>query len=353
MRRTRVIACFVLSLVVMPGTSPAQTFLMDLPLKSQGAQVSQTIGLTDVTISYHRPLVGGRQVWDSLVPYGQVWRAGANINTTIAFSDPVTIDGKPLDKGTYGLHMIPRADTWTVIFSRNATSWGSFTYDSAEDALRITVKPAPAEMHEALTYDFVDVQPTSAVVTMQWARLAVPFTVGVNVHDVVAASMKRQLRSLNRFNWLSWNEAATYILAQHEDLGTALAYADTSILNDDRFDNELTRSQALTALNRRDDAAAAQKKALALATPAEADGFARQLLAQKRSDEAFAIFRANAQRGAEWFVHDGLARAYSAQHKFGDAEKEMKLAVATAPASQKSDLTGLIKRLEAKQDINQ
>jgi len=87
---------------------------------SQRAQTTQRVGITDVTISYHRPLVNNRKVWDALVPYGKVWRAGANENTTISFSDPVTIEGKTLDKGTYGLHMIPAADQWTI--TRNATS---------------------------------------------------------------------------------------------------------------------------------------------------------------------------------------------------------------------------------------
>jgi hypothetical protein len=111
------------------GISSAQSFVLDLPRQSQRAEVSQRIGITDITINYHRPLVNDRKVWDGLVPYGKVWRAGANENTTITFSDPVLIDGKPLDKGTYGLHMIPNADEWTIIFSKNSTSWGAFTYD--------------------------------------------------------------------------------------------------------------------------------------------------------------------------------------------------------------------------------
>ena len=120
---------FCLLMAALSGISPAQSFTLDLPLQSQGAEISQRIGITDVTINYHRPLVNNRKVWGGLVPYGQVWRAGANLNTTISFSDPVVIEGKPLDKGTYGLHMIPNADEWTIIFSKNSTSWGSFTYD--------------------------------------------------------------------------------------------------------------------------------------------------------------------------------------------------------------------------------
>src|SRR5579862_4697321 len=186
----------------------AQSLVLDLPDQSQRAVVSQRIGLTDITIKYHRPLAKDRKIWGGLVPYGDVWRAGANINTTISFTDPLKIEGQSLDKGTYGLHMIPNQDQWTVIFSKNSTSWGSFTYDQAEDALRVNVKPQPADMHNALTYDFDKLQPDSAVVELQWEKLAVPFKVSVDVHDVVLASLKKQLRNLSQYTWLSWNDAA-------------------------------------------------------------------------------------------------------------------------------------------------
>src|SRR5208283_1668976 len=196
---------FCLLVAAMSGVSPAQSFVLDLPLQSQEARISQRIGITDITITYHRPLVGDRKVWGALVPYGKVWRAGANMNTTITFSDPVQIEGKPLDKGTYGLHMIPNADEWTIIFSQNSTSWGSFTYDEKEDALRVTVKPKAADMHNALTYDFDDLQKDSVVVELEWEKIAVPFKVSVDVHDVVQASLKKQLRNLSQYTWRRWD----------------------------------------------------------------------------------------------------------------------------------------------------
>jgi hypothetical protein len=345
---------FCLVMAALPSISPAQSFTLDLPLQSQGAQISQRIGITDITISYHRPLVNDRKVWDALVPYGKVWRAGANENTTIAFSDPVQIEGKPLDKGTYGLHMIPNADEWTIIFSKNSTSWGSFTYDEKEDALRVTVKPKTADMHNALTYDFDNLQKDSAVVELEWEKIAVPFKVSVDVHDVVQASLKKQLRNLSQYTWMSWDNAANYLLAEKISLDEALTYANKSIDNEDRYDDEMTKSQVLKALNRKDEAATAEKKALALAAPLQLHQYARQLLGEKRNEEAYAVFRDNAKKHPDqWFVHTGLARMYSAQSKFDDATKEMKLAMAAAPDDQKTYLDGLEKRLEAKQDINQ
>jgi tetratricopeptide (TPR) repeat protein len=344
---------FCLLMAVLSGLSPAQSLVLDLPLQSQRAEVSQRIGITDITIDYHRPLVNDRKVWGELVPYGQVWRAGANINTTITFSDPVQIEGKPLDKGTYGLHMIPNADEWTIIFSKNSTSWGAFTYDQAEDALRVTVKPKPADMHNALTYDFDQLQPDSAVVQLEWEKIAVPFKVSVDVHDLAQASLKKQLRNLSQYTWTSWDDAANYLLAEKISLDQALAFANKSIENEDRFDNEMTKSKVLTALNRKDDAATAQKKALSLGTPLQMHQFARQLLGEKHNEEAFVIFRENAQKHPDqWFVHVGLARMYSEQSKFDDAAKEMKVAVSDAPDNQKTYLDGLEKKLEARQDIN-
>ncbi len=331
----------------------AQSVILDLPRQSQRAQVTQRIGITDITIHYHRPLVNNRKIWGGLVPYGQVWRAGANENTTISFSDPVTIEGQPLDKGTYGLHMIPNADQWTIIFSKAANSWGSFTYNQSEDALRVTVKPQTSEMHNALTYDFDDVQPSSAVVTMAWEKVAVPFKIGVDVHSIVEAAMKKQLRGLGQYTWEGWDEAANYLLAEKVALDDALNYSNKSIEVEDRYDNEMTKSKVLAALNRKDEAETAQKKALELAYPLQLHFYARGLQGEKRNDEAFAIFRENAKKHPDmWFVHTGLARIYCSQGKFDDATKEMKLALAGAPDNQKTYVDGLVKKLEAKQDIN-
>src|SRR4029077_18433490 len=181
----------------------------------------------------------------------------------------------------------------------------------------------------------------------------VPFTVSVNVHDLVQASLKKQLRDLSQYTWMSWDDAGNYLLREKIALDDALKYANTSIENEDRYENEITKSKALTALNRNDDAATAQKKALDLASPLQMHMFARQLQGEKRSDEAFVIYRENAKKHPDqWFVHTGMARMYCAQGKFDDAVKEMKVALATGPDGQKSYLDGLVRQLEAKQDIN-
>ena len=208
-------------------------------------------------------------------------------------------------------------------------------------------------MHDALTYDFDQLQPDAAVVELEWDKVAVPFKVSVDVHDAVQASLKKQLRNLSQYTWMSWDDAANYLLTEKIAYDDALTYANKSIENEDRYDNEMTKSKVLAALNRKDDAAVAEKKALELANPLQVHLFARQLQGQKRNEEAFAIFRENAKKHPDqWFVHSGMARMYCAQGKFDDAAKEMKVALTGAPDNQKSYVDGLVRQLEAKQDIN-
>lgn len=347
-------ALFVVEgLLLLGSLAQAQSFVLDLPRPSQHAIITQRIGITDVTINYHRPMVNKRKIWGGVVPYGQVWRAGANENTTIQFMDPVTIEGKPLPKGTYGLHMIPGENECTVIFSRNSTSWGSFTYDQAEDALRVTVKPQSTDFHDALTYDFDDVTPNSSVVTLRWEKVAVPFKVGVNTHEVVAANLHNQLRGLSQYTWEGWDDAANYLLQEKIDLDEALKYTDRSIQTEARYDNNMTRAQVLDALGRKDEATTTRNKALTMANAIQMHSYARQLQMSGKADEAFAIYRENAKKNPDqWVVHVGLARMYSAQGDFANAAKEMNTAAAGAPEGQKQSLQAFAKRLEAKDDIN-
>src|SRR4051812_23163769 len=167
----------------------AQSAVLTLPDISQHARVAQRIGLTDVTIDYHRPLVRGRKIFGGVQAYGDVWRAGANLNTTIEFSDPVTVERRPLPKGIYGLHFIPGPSSWVAVFSTNSTAWGSFSYDEKEDALRVMLVPRSIELHEVLRYQFDDPTESSTVVTMEWERVSVSFNVAVNTPEIVARSL--------------------------------------------------------------------------------------------------------------------------------------------------------------------
>jgi hypothetical protein len=334
-------------------TATSETLMLDLPRQSQHALVTQRIGITDITVNYHRPLANGRQIWGKVVPYGQVWRAGANENTTITFTDPVTIDGQPLDKGTYGLHMIPGENQWTVIFSKDSKDWGSFSYKQEDDALRVNVKPQPTEAYNALAYDFDDVKPDSAVVTMRWDKVAVPFKVEVKVNDLVTASIRRQIHGLNQYYWEVWDDAAGYFFANKINLDEALKDEDQSIQSEERYDNLLNKSKILEAMGRKQDAEAFRTKALDKASALQLYFYGRQLQGDKKQDEAMAIFRSTAKKFPDyWTSHMAMARVYSAQGDFENALKEVKLSLAGAPDSNKANLENYVKRLQNKEDIN-
>lgn len=353
--RKRYILCVLLCLGLMLGVMPvfAQSALMNLPRPSQHAVLTQRVGITDITVNYSRPLVNGRKIWGGLVPYGEVWRAGANENTTIKFPDAVTIEGQPLAAGTYGLHMLPTENDCTVIFSKVYTAWGSFTYDKAEDALRVTVKPQATDMHEALTYDFDEVKPEAAVLTMRWEKLAVPVHIGVNTHEIVAANLRSQLRGLSQYTWDGWNDSATYFVTEKYNLDDALKYSDRSIQVEERYENLMTKSQVLDAMGKKDEAEAQKKLALAKANAVQLHLYARGLQGQGKQNEAFEVFKENAKKNPDsWIVHVGLARMYSAQGNFAEATKELNIAMNSAPEPQKPQLVGFAKRLDAKEDIN-
>ncbi|HMC32393.1 MAG TPA: DUF2911 domain-containing protein [Candidatus Angelobacter sp.] len=353
MRRTFLLTTIFIVTVFAATRGNAQSALLDLPRDSQHAKIMQRVGITDITINYHRPLVKGRKIWGGIVPYGQVWRAGANENTTIEFSDPVNIEGKPLAKGIYGLHMIPTENEWTIIFSKNATAWGSFTYNQAEDALRVTVKPRVADAEEALAYEVDGVTPTSAVVALRWEKLAVPFKVDVSTNEIVAQSLHGQLRGLAQYTWDGWDDAANYLLANKYNLEEALKYEDRSIGVEERYDNLMTKARIFDALNKQDEATVARNKALGMASVVQLHSYGRQLQQAGKQEQAFDIFRVNIKKNpAHWTAHNEAARIACSKGDFDTAVKEMKLASAAAPDQIKSALDGFTKRLEAKEDIN-
>ena len=343
-----------LAIVGVGGTVSAQNDL-NLPDVSQAAEVKQRIALTDITIKYHRPLVNGRKIWGGLVPYGKVWRAGANENTTIEFSDPVSIEGKPLAKGTYGLHMIPNSDSWTVIFSKTNTGWGSYSYKQDEDALRVNVKPKPlAQSEEALEFEFEDLKPDSTAVTLKWEKLGVPFTVSIKDSEQTLENIRAQLKGRGQFTWQALDEGAQFCLTRKINLDEALRWADASIQNEERFDNLSTKADILKALNRPDEAKATWNKAVEVATAPQLYSYGRRLQNQKQNTEAMEIFKEVDKRFPQG-VYGDLARARikSAAGDFAGAASDAKKAQAAAPTdAQKQSIQALITRLEAKQDIN-
>lgn len=343
----------VLGLLCVASVCHAQSFVVDLPAPSQHAIVTQRIGLTDITINYHRPLVNGRPIWGKLVPYGQPWRAGANENTTVLFTDPVSIEGQPLAAGTYGLHMIPGEKEWIVIFSKQNAAWGSFTYKQDEDALRVSVKPAASDMHEALTYDFDDLKPDSSVVTLRWEKVAIPFKVSVNLNDTVAAHLHQDFRGLVQYTWEGYNDAADYLAKNKIDLDDALKYADNAVQSESRYESLETKSEVLEAMGRKGEAATFHEQALDRANAVQLYQYARGLQRAGKQQEALATFRKQVKKYPdEWISHAAAGRIDTSEGNYDAALKEMHQALDAAPDPSKPSVQGLIKRLESKDDIN-
>jgi tetratricopeptide (TPR) repeat protein len=270
-------------------------------------------------VSYHRPGVKGRPIWGALVPYGEVWRAGANENTTISFSLPLRIGGKPLEAGTYGLHMIPGKGDWTVIVSRNATSWGSFFYSEAEDALRIAVTPEAALPMEWLQYEFSDLTDSSAVLSLRWEKMRVPIPLSFDTRGLILADIRTSyLRGAAGFGWQGFNNAAVFCLRNNVDLPEALTWAEKSIALNENFSNLRTKASILEKMGKQEDARALRERSLEIATETDLNQLGYTFLQGGKTKEAIEVFEKNVKaHPSSWNVYDSLAEGLE---KSGDTK---------------------------------
>ncbi len=310
----------LLAVVCLIGSPAAAQQNLPVPEQSPAASVTQTVGITEITISYHRPAVRARAIWGALVPYNAVWRAGANENTTIRISDPVMIQGKPLPAGTYGLHMIPGEKEWTIIFSKNSTSWGSYSYDQKEDALRVTTVPEQTPLQEWLSYQIEPAAAGSATISLRWEKLKVPFRAEVDIPATVLRKAREEyLRGLARFGWQGWYQAANYCAMQKLDLDEALSWIDRSIQMNKNFANLWVKADLLMQTGKKDQAAKMKQDALAVGTEAAVNTAGYQYLGAGRVSEAIELFSLNVEKYPDsWNVFDSLAEGYATQ---GDKAK--------------------------------
>jgi tetratricopeptide (TPR) repeat protein len=306
------------------------------------------VGLTKITITYHRPNVNKRKIWGNLVPYGEVWRAGANENTTITFSTDVSVSGKALPAGTYGLHMLPTAADWTVIFSKTSWAWGSYGYDPKEDALRISVKPEAGEPQESLQYTFENATRKGAQVVMGWEKLRVTFPVEVDTNAVVLASIHKELRGVQQFAWQPWNQAAAFCLQNKTNVDEALKWADKSISMNENFVNTRVKSGLLELKGDKAASAALFEKAKTLAkSEADVNNLGYVLLGQGKTDEAIEVFRKNVKdHPKSWNVWDSLGEGYATKGDKKLAIENFTKALGMAPEDQKKRIEGELGKLK-------
>lgn len=255
------------SLLFILTLSAAAAAQVVIPRESNRQDVMQMVGDTKISVSYHRPNVKGRKIWGELVPYGEVWRTGANNATIIEFSNDVTVNGQPLKKGKYSLHTLPTAANWTIIFNKVADQWGSFTYDAKEDVLRVEATPVSLPFKETMTIEFAKVIGNTAEIHIRWGDLAVPIT--VDVGDFNARFVTENRRRLN-------NERLTlagYILAQKMtgSYADALLWTDEALKGSETFSVLSLKARILGEMGRKAEAIATAERAIVVgkaATPA-------------------------------------------------------------------------------------
>lgn len=258
------LSCLIAALAALVFVSTTRAQQLDLPRPSPKATVSQTVGLTDVTITYCRPGVKGRVIWGGLVPYDQVWRTGANEATTITFSDDVTIEGTNLSAGTYGLFTIPGKNEWTVVFNKGAKQWGAYEYKPADDVLRVQAKPQAAEFHELMTFSFPAVSTESAQVALAWEKLQVAFTFKVSTIDKVLAAARKAID-----DWRVPYRAATFCLDNNVNLTEARGWMDKSIAMKETMYNLAGKARFLALDGKKADAIALAKRAITVGKAAD------------------------------------------------------------------------------------
>ena len=267
MRKIIAICLFLAASLPLAAQTPPPA--LRLPRASQHAVITQTVGLTDITIDYSRPVAKGRTIFGGLVPYDKVWRTGANDATTITFSDDVTINGQALPKGAYSLHTIPGKDSWTIIFNKVAKQWGSFNYDQAQDALRVTAKPMKAPYAEAFTISIPDVTPDTGSVVLRWADLSVGFTVGTNSTAKAMASASEAVSAAAATDFQTPQRAASFAF----DSGSydqAMKWADQSVGIKQTMSNLYLKARIQAKKGDKAGAIATAQSALKLATPKDA-----------------------------------------------------------------------------------
>jgi Protein of unknown function (DUF2911)/Tetratricopeptide repeat len=321
--------------LLLAALSAAGQSAIPLPEASPAASVSQTVGITDVSITYHRPAVNKRKIWNGLVPYGSPWRTGANENTTISFSTPVKIEGQTLPAGTYALYAIPGASQWTMIFSKFTGDWGVYNYESSEDALRVTVTPqVSAESQERLAYTFDDVTNSAATAWLRWEKLRVPVKIEVDLPATVRAAISATLRGGKHWDANAWAAAARWEL-RNGDPDTALKYADHALSLSTTSGGLRTKAAVLEKKGDAKGTAELRARAASMATEAETIGLGySSLIGGKKYDEAITFLNtyASAHPTSQelWRVYAGLGDAYSAKGDPAKAKEYYDKAMAAA-----------------------
>lgn len=252
-----------IALALVTFAAPSVRAELQLPRVSQKGTVSQTIGLTDVTLVYSRPGVKTRTIWGELVPYDKPWRTGANEATTFTVTDEIQVEGKKLPAGTYSFFTIPGKDEWTVVFSKQKELWGAYEYKPEEDALRVTVKPEPSGHEEWMQLAFENLTPNSAELHLRWEKLDVPVRLQADVTNRVLADARREIAAAKSDDWRTPYRAAGYLNDNDLNLDEAMTWAKKSVAIDANYGNLSLLAKLQQKEGKTKDAIVTAQKAIA------------------------------------------------------------------------------------------
>lgn len=264
--KARIIIPFVLLLM----TSMVQAQQIQMPQASPAAQISQKVGLTDVSVEYSRPSMKGRKIFGELVPFGQVWRTGANAATLLTFSTPVTIEGKELPAGTYAIYSIPDKNLWTLIISSNTKLWGAVGYDQADDIMRFMVKPGKTgQRYETMEINFVDMTDTGASVAIKWENTRVKFRIETEVDAIVMGQIKELVIEQEPQNPGLYYQAANYYFTNNKDMDLAYDWITKSVDDDPKYWTMHLKAKIELALGKKKEAIESAQKSMEMAKEAK------------------------------------------------------------------------------------
>lgn len=350
----------ILLTAIIPATSNSQGITTPRT-PSPAAVVTQTIGISTITVNYSRPAVKGREVWGNLVPYGwnvqgfgagneAPWRAGANENTTIKLSHDAKIEGQTVPAGVYGLfYVINKDNSGEVILSKDSRSWGSFWYNSKQDQLRAKIQVRDIPHTELLTYDFSNTSKNAGELDLNWEKKQFPVKIEFDVDNIVMANATEELKGPTGFNWQGYSSAANYALQNKINYEQALKWIDQAIAQNSAFPTLNIKANLLKEMGKTAEADKMTKDAIAIATENELNLYGYQLLNQGNHDKAIEMFILNTQRHPKsantW---DSLGEAYVTKGDKKNAVVNFKKSLSlNPPANTKANSEKYLKQLGA------
>lgn len=243
---------------------------LQMPQASPSARLTQKVGLTDVVVDYSRPSTKGRKIFGELVPYGEVWRTGANGATIISFSTEVMIGGKKVPAGAYALYSIPGKSSWTMILSKNTKLWGAIGYNPQEDLIRFEATPSKtSRMYDSFEISFNNLTDSNADLSLKWEQTRVDFTIQTEVDPIVMADIKKQVIDTQSTNPALLYQAASYYFNSNKDLNQAYAWIQQSTDNDPKYWTMHLRAKIELALGKKTEGLASATKSKTMAQEAK------------------------------------------------------------------------------------